>query len=102
VLTAFQQVNGAFYGPIDVGVEFCDSVVKARYVLHNYFRQKDGIRFMDAVHECALESIPPYGVLEKLSGINIRDCFASYFTSHKAQYNVSMEKCKVIAELVNS
>jgi hypothetical protein len=46
-------------------------------VLHNYVRQKDGIHFMDTV----LESIHPYGVRGNLSGINIRDYFASYFTS---------------------
>jgi hypothetical protein len=70
-----------FYCPIDVGVEFCDSIVKASCVLNNYVRQKDGILFMDTVYECPLESIPPYGVHENLSGINIRDYFASYFTS---------------------
>jgi hypothetical protein len=38
-----------FYRPIDVGVEFCDSMVKACCVLHNYVRHKDGIHFMDTV-----------------------------------------------------
>jgi hypothetical protein len=51
-----------FYRPIGVGVEFCDSMVKACCVLHNYVRQKEGIHFMDTVYECPLESIPPYGV----------------------------------------
>jgi hypothetical protein len=51
-----------FYSPIDVGVEFYDSMVKACCVLHNYVRQKDGIHFMDAVYECRLESISLYGV----------------------------------------
>jgi hypothetical protein len=51
-----------FYHPIGVGVEFCDSMVKACCVLHNYARQKYGIHFMDTVHECPLESISSYGV----------------------------------------
>jgi hypothetical protein len=48
-----------FYLPIDVGVEFCVSIVKACCVLHNYVQQKDGIHFMDTVYECPLESVPP-------------------------------------------
>jgi hypothetical protein len=51
-----------FYRPIGVGVEFCDSMVKACCVLHNYVCQKDGIHFMDTVYEYPLESISPYGV----------------------------------------
>jgi hypothetical protein len=70
-----------FYRPIDVGVEFCDSIVKACSVLHNYVRQNDRIHFMDTVYEYPLESIPPYGVRGNLSGINIRDYFASCFIS---------------------
>jgi hypothetical protein len=55
-----------FYHPIGVGVEFCDSMVKACCVLHNYVRQKDGIHFMDTVYECPLESIYPNGVRENI------------------------------------
>jgi hypothetical protein len=81
-----------FYLPIDVGVEFCDSIVKACCVLHNYVRQKDGIHFMDTVDECPLERIPPYGVRGNLSRINIRDCFASYFTSPQGALPGQYEK----------
>jgi hypothetical protein len=91
-----------FYHPVDVGAEFCDSIVKACCVLHNFVRQKDGIHFIDTVYLCPLESIPPYGVRGKLSAINIRDYFASYFTSPQGEYHGSMKKCKFISKLVKS
>jgi hypothetical protein len=43
-----------FCRPFDVGVVFCDSMVKACCVLHNYVRQKGVIHFMDTVYECPL------------------------------------------------
>jgi hypothetical protein len=42
----FSKQMTHLYRPIDVGVEFCDSMVKACCVLHNYVRR-----------------ISPYGVL---------------------------------------
>jgi hypothetical protein len=84
-----------FYRPIDVGVEFCDSIVKACCVLHNYVRQKDSIHFMDTVYECPFESIPPYGVRRNISGINIRDYFASYFTSPQGAVPRQYKKVQV-------
>jgi hypothetical protein len=47
---------------------------------------------MDTVYECPLESIPPYGVRGNLSGINIRDYFASYFISPQGAVPWQYEK----------
>jgi hypothetical protein len=66
-------------------------MVKACCVLHNYVQQKDGIHFMDTMYECPLESISPYGV-HGISGINIKDCFASYFTSPQGAVPWQCEK----------
>ena len=38
--------------PIAVKPDFCDNIIKACCVLHNYVRKNDGIQFDDTLHEC--------------------------------------------------
>ena len=70
-----------FHRPLDVNIEFCDSIVKACCMLHNYVRIKDGIRFTDTCYECPLQNIPSSYMRGTASGTAIRDYFSSYFTS---------------------
>lgn len=81
-----------FYRPIDVGVEFCDAIVKACCVLHNYVRIKDGVRFADTLYECPLESIIPCGVRGNVCGVNIGDYFAFHFTSPQGAVSWQYDK----------
>jgi hypothetical protein len=69
------------YRSIDVGVEFCVPIVKVYCKLHNYVGEEEGMHFMDTTCKCTLEIVPPYGVPGNVSGINIRDYFASHLTS---------------------
>jgi len=50
-----------FHRPIDVKPDFCDNIVKACCVLHNYVSKNDGIQFDDTLYECPLESVDPVG-----------------------------------------
>lgn len=73
-----------FHRPIDVNPEFCDSIVKAACVLHNFVRKKDGIRFEDTLYSCpSLENLANCNVrgTGTGTGLSVRDYFANYFTS---------------------
>lgn len=67
-----------FHRPMDVNIEFCDTIVMACCILHNYVRQKDGIQFTDTAYDCPLQSISS---ASEISSANIRNYFASYFIS---------------------
>ena len=70
-----------FYRPIDVNPDFCDNIIKACCVLHNYVRKNDGIQFDDTLYECPLECVRPVGTRGSVRGIAVREYFAKYFTS---------------------
>lgn len=81
-----------FCRPIDVGVNFCDSIIKACCVLHNYVRTKDGIRFVDTLYECPLDSHSHSAARGSISGVNIRNYFTSYFTSPQGAVSWQYDK----------
>lgn len=70
-----------FHRPIDVHPEFCDYIVKASCVLHNFVRKRDGIRYEDTLHGCPLDTIERVGTRSNVTGTSVRDYFARYFTS---------------------
>jgi hypothetical protein len=70
-----------FHRAIDVKSEFCDCIIKACCILHNYVRKNDDIQFDDTLYECPLESVQPVGTWGIIRGIAVRDYFAKYFTS---------------------
>lgn len=80
-----------FHRPLDVNLDFCDIIIKAACVLHNYVSCKDGIRFADTVYECPLQAVSTNPADRTISAPNIRNYFASYFTSPQGsvswQYN---------------
>jgi hypothetical protein len=70
-----------FHRTIDVKPDFCDNIIKACCVPHNYVRRNDGIQFADTLYECPLESVEPVGTRDSVRGIAVREHFAKYFTS---------------------
>ena len=80
-----------FHRPIDANPDFCDKIIKACCVLHNYIWKKDGIQSDDTLYECPLESIEPVGTSGRVRGVAVRQRFAKYFNS--PQGSVSMAEC---------
>jgi len=70
-----------FNRQIYVKPNFCDNIIKACSVLHNYVRKNDGIQFDDTLCERPLESVEPVGTRGSVRGIAVREYFAKYFTS---------------------
>lgn len=66
--------------PIDVNVEFVDSIVKTCCVLHNYVRVVDGYNFEDTL-TCPLTGMSACGTRGNTSGKLVRDHFSDYFCS---------------------
>jgi hypothetical protein len=67
--------------PLDVNLSFCNSIIAACCVLHNYVRQRDGVNFEDTLYECPLQSINSTKVRSSRAGTTTRDYFAKYFIS---------------------
>ena len=49
-----------FHRPLDVTPQFCDSIVKACCILHNFVRRNDGFQLEDTLYESNFESIQGY------------------------------------------
>jgi len=70
-----------FHRPLDVTPQFCDSIVKACCILHNFVRRNDGFQLEDTLYESNFESIQATGTRGNIKGKHVRDYFAKYFTS---------------------
>jgi hypothetical protein len=70
-----------FHHTIDVCPDFCDVIVKTCGILHNIVCQRDSFQFQDTLYECPLESIKAVGTRGNVSGMDVREYFATYFTS---------------------
>ena len=70
-----------FHRPLDVNITFCDSIVKACCVLHNFVRRRDGVTFEDTLYECPFEELSSTRLRGAGEAISIRDYFAQYFVS---------------------
>ena len=51
-----------FHRPLDVTPQFCDSIVKACCILHNFVRQNSGFQLEDTLYESNFESIHATGI----------------------------------------
>ncbi|KAL4720201.1 hypothetical protein ACJJTC_008719 [Scirpophaga incertulas] len=71
-----EKPNGA-----DVKIEFCDKIVKACCIVHNFVRKYDGIRFKDELYGCNLRNMDPTSARPTVNCIEKRDYFGNYFTS---------------------
>lgn len=69
-----------FHRPIDVSPNFCDTLVKACCILHNFIRRRDGVQYEDILHECSLETnVAAIGVRSTAKGTDVREYFIKYF-----------------------
>ncbi|CAK1604057.1 unnamed protein product [Parnassius mnemosyne] len=81
-----------FHRPIDVNIDFAESIIKACTVLHNYVRMRDGYRYEDTLYVSPLQSIH----LENLARGSLcartgREKFANYFVNEgKLQWQNNM------------
>jgi hypothetical protein len=70
-----------FHRPLDVTPQYCDSIVKACCILHNFLRQNDRFQLEDTLYARNLESIQATGIRGNTKRRYVRDYFAKYFTS---------------------
>lgn len=71
-----------FHRPLDTKPEFCDSIIKACCILHNFVRNKDGIQFTDTLFSSELPSLQAgHNIRPTHDAVTVRDTFAEYFTS---------------------
>lgn len=74
-----------FHRPIDISVDFADSIVKACCVLHNFVRARDGMRFEDTCQVEGFEDIalhdPTSSTSSPASVHIVHDTLADYFVS---------------------
>lgn len=66
---------------LDVNLSFCDAIIQACCILHNYVRQRDGVRFEDTLYECPLTEMNPTNVRGNHIGTTTREYFMKYFTT---------------------
>ena len=78
-----------FHRLLDVGEQFCDSIVMCCCVLHNFVGMKDGIQFPDTLYKCTLDNVS-FGLSEH-RGAHVRQNLSSYFITPEGavlwQYN---------------
>lgn len=59
--------------------DFCDDIVKACCVLHNFIRKRDGYNYDEETDVHNLDNLTSRGRNINRSGIDVRDNFADYF-----------------------
>ncbi|RVE49444.1 hypothetical protein evm_005875 [Chilo suppressalis] len=70
-----------FHRPLNVDIEFAESIIKACCVLHNFVRLRDGYRFDHTLYETSLIHINTEAVRPNARSLNTRDRFADYFVN---------------------
>ena len=71
-----------FHTPMNLSLQFSKDVVKACCILHNFVRDREGIKFEDTLTINGLENVSTIpDEDESLSSLTIRDKFANYFCS---------------------
>ncbi|XP_060844013.1 uncharacterized protein LOC132923991 [Rhopalosiphum padi] len=71
--------------------DFCDDIIKACCVLHNFVRKRDGYNYDEETDVHNLENLTTRGRNINRSGIDVRDNFADYFMADGAvpfQYRI--------------
>lgn len=66
---------------VDVNIEFCDFIIKACCILHNYVRARDGVVFEETLFECPIQSLQPDRTRGNATGLQVREYLTQYFTS---------------------
>jgi hypothetical protein len=74
-----------FHRPLDVTPHFCNCIVQASCILHNFVHLNNGFQLEDTLYESNSESILATGTRGNTKGKQVIDYFAKYFTSlHEA------------------
>ena len=68
-----------FHRPLDVTPQFCDTMVKASCILHNFVHRNDGYELEDTLCESNFERILATGTTGNSKGKHVRCYFAKYF-----------------------
>jgi len=64
--------------------KFCDDIIKACCVLHNFVRKRDGYNYDEETDVHNLDNLTTHGRNVNRSGIDVRDNFADYFMADGA------------------
>lgn len=67
-----------------VGPEFCDDIVKACCILHNFVRKRDGCNYEEVENYDELSNLQFHGRNVSSRGIEVRDNYANYFMNEGA------------------
>ncbi|KAJ0170467.1 hypothetical protein K1T71_013838 [Dendrolimus kikuchii] len=67
--------------PIDVKLDFCDHIIKACCILHNFVRQHDSKQLNESFQVSELQGIASIRTRSRNNVIDVRNLFADYFTS---------------------
>ena len=70
-----------FHRPLDLTPLFCDNVVKAWCILHNFIHWNNGFQLEETLYDSNVESMQATGTRGNIKGKHVRDYFAKYFTS---------------------
>lgn len=71
-----------FHRPLNVSLAFCEDIVKACVILHNFVRVRDGFQFEDTLDYegfCDIQQFTSTNTAK--TAITLRNIFADYFTS---------------------
>jgi hypothetical protein len=70
-----------FHRSLDISPQFCNSIVQACCILHNFIHLNSGFQLEDTLYESNFESILATGTSGNTKGKHLIDYFAKYFTS---------------------
>jgi hypothetical protein len=70
-----------FHRPLDVTPQFCDSIVQAYCILHNFVHLNNGFQLEGTLYESNFESILATETRGNTKGNHVKDYFAKYFMS---------------------
>jgi len=70
-----------FHRPLDVTPQFCDSIVQACCILHNFVHLNNGFQLKYTLYESNFESILATGTRGNTKRKHVMDYFIMYFTS---------------------
>jgi len=59
--------------------DFADEIIRACYILPNYFRQRDGASYEDMESNLLVDDLEIRGAPARAQGIEVKDAYADYF-----------------------
>ncbi|XP_063238528.1 uncharacterized protein LOC134540023 isoform X4 [Bacillus rossius redtenbacheri] len=81
-----------FHRPLNVDLTLAEDIVSVCCLLHNFVKERDGIRFEDTLTVEGLLDMEPAGRPTPRLASNVRDMFAKYFISAEGSVPWQMER----------